>query len=273
MRIHAIAVLIGLISGLCCLPVAAAASVVRIGGTGAAYPVLERLIAEFQHGEPGIRVELVKPATGSGAGVRAVLQGNFDMAISGRHLSDSESGQLAEKDWTASPLAFVINGDVGIKNLTRGELGRIYRGEKLQWPDGTPIRLILRPASDSDTRLIRTLAPEVDEAVTRAMSRSGMVIATHDLENAEILAKAKGVFGTITLCQLRSQRMDFQPLTLEGIAPAIATQRAGSYPMIKPFLIVTRKKILPATGQFIEFLHSPAARHILLQNDCTAVKP
>lgn len=250
---------------------AIAATSILVGGTGASYPILEILIAEFQRKKPAFRIELVKPPAGSSAGVRAVLQGDFDVAISGRHLRREEEQQLAERAWVTSPLVFVTNGDVGIKDVTRIELAGIYRGERQNWPDGTPLRLTLRPNSDSDTMLIRSLSSELDKAVTEALSRPGMVIATHDLENSEILSKARGIFGLITLCQLRAQQKDFLPLTLDGIGFSAKKKSGVPYPLIKELLLVTRKESSPAVNEFVEFLYSPTARRILLKNDCHAV--
>ncbi len=247
---------------------AGAATSLKIGGTGAAYPVLEKLIAEYRRTDAAGQIEIMKPPLGSSAGIRAVSAGFLDLAISGRPLKPDEAKTLMARELARSPLAFVVNGAVGRQQISQRDLIDIYAGKIPRWEDGTPLRLILRPASDADTAIVKKLAPEIDLALTAALVRPGMAIATHDMENTEILMRAKGIFGTITLCQLRAQDLALQPLALDGTMPTLKAMAAGTYPLYKPFILITRSEKTVALEHFMKFLFSPKARQIMLSNDC-----
>ncbi len=240
----------------------------KVGGTGAVYAILDKLVTEYQrlpHAQP---LELIKPPMGSSAGIRAVMAGHIDVAVSGRLLKAEEAQVLTAKVFARSPLAFVVNGSVGRFAITRNELVHIYQGTLTRWNDGTPLRSVLRPASDADAVLVKSLAPAVEQAYTTAQARPGMAFATHDLENAEMLMKAKGMFGTLTLCQLHAQGLPLQVLALDGTIPSVETLGAGTYPLSKPFILVTRKDHVGATHDFVHFMSSPKAKEILLASRC-----
>jgi phosphate transport system substrate-binding protein len=247
---------------------AGAATSLKVGGTGAAYAILEKLIAEYHGTDPSRQVEIVKPPLGSSAGIRAVSAGFLDLAISGRPLKPDEATTLMARELARSPLAFVVNGAVGRQQIGRHELADIYSGKMSHWEDGTPLRLVLRPASDADNTIIKMMAPEMDRAITEALARPGMAVATHDMENAETLMRAKGVFGTITLCQLQAQGLALQPLALDGTMPTLKTMTAGTYPLYKPLILITRSERTAALEHFMKFLFSTKARQIMLSNEC-----
>lgn len=246
-----------------------AATTIRIGGTGAVYPILSQLIDEFRHHDTSVRIELIPPPLGSSGGIHALEKGYLDLAFSGRYLTDEERRNLVERAWVFSPLVWAVNGDVGKTDIDHADIHRLLMGELKTWPDGTPVRLVLRPGSDSDTMVLRSLSKETDRVVALALARPGMVIATHDLQNAEILQKAKGLVGTLTLCQLRAQHLSLQPLSLKKIHPGKDTAMAGAYPLTKSFQLVSPKTPPhPAAKAFIKFLYSAKAKTILEQNDC-----
>jgi phosphate transport system substrate-binding protein len=245
-----------------------AATPLQVGGTGAANAILEKLIAAYHHAGPARQIEIVKPPLGSSAGIRAVAAGFLDLSISGRPLKPDEAQSLTAHELARSPLAFVVNGMVGRQQINRDDLINIYAGKMTRWEDGTPLRLVLRPASDADTTIVRNLAPEIDRAVADALARPGMAVATHDMENAEILMRAKGVFGTLTLCQLRAQGLALQPLAFDGVAPTLKAMASGAYPIYKPLILVTRSKPTAAVEHFVKFLFSTKARQIMMAHAC-----
>lgn len=57
--------------------------------------------------------------------------------------------------------------------LTLDQIVRIYSGELNKWPDGKPIRLILRPEGDVDTMMLKGISPDLRDAGGKAQSREG----------------------------------------------------------------------------------------------------
>lgn len=239
---------------------------IRVGGTGAATDILRRLIEDFRKIQPATEIDVVTPPLGSNGGIRALIAGNVQIAISGLPPAGNDAKGLVVRDFARSPLAFAINNPSAAA-ITRAELTAIYTGTATRWPDGAPIRLILRPASDSDSGLIRSLSPEVAQALGVALGRPGMVFAAHDLENADLLGKAPGSLGTIPIGQIKAAGLRLRPLPLDGVAPTIDNLANGKYPIAKDFYVSIRESAPPAAKQFAAYLTSDRAREILRRHD------
>lgn len=238
-------------------------STIIIGGTGSALGGMKELARVFRREHPEITVSFV-PSLGSGGGIKAALAGSLDLAVSARPLTDSEREQGASAiEYARTPFVFATRNASHAVPLTLGKLASIYRGDALQWPDDAPLRLVLRPKGDMDLLLLRSMSPEMDIAVQKAMSRQGMLVAITDQENADALVKVKGAFGATTLAQILSEKRPLIPLPVDGVTPGVDALAEGRYPFSKVFYAVSTPRSSPATRQFIEYLVSPKARAVL----------
>jgi PBP superfamily domain len=66
-------------------------------------------------------------------------------------LRTAQSGKN-EKHETAEPIVVLVHPRNPVKDVTLGQLARIYRGEVTEWPDGSPITVINRPLN-SEVRI------------------------------------------------------------------------------------------------------------------------
>lgn len=241
-----------------------AAEPLRIGGTGSGTALMKTLAESYQKTHPGTVFEIVQPTLGSSGGFRALAAGHIDIAISGRPPREDE-GRFATIDYARSPLVFASNSQQKPVNLSRREISDIYAGQRKNWPNGEPIRLILRSPFESDTLTLRQMGPEMSAAVDDALKRKAGPIGENDLDTLELIAKLPGSLGPTTLGLIRL--LD-QPLTihpLDGIQPSVDALAAGTYPLVKPLYLNTRLQQDPATADFITFLQSAPARKLLLR--------
>ena len=238
----------------------------KIGGTGAALGTIAQVAAAYQKKYPGVRF-VIPPSLGSTGGIKAVTAGALDVGLTSHPLTEAEARQGAVAlEYGRSPLLLVTSHKATGVNLTLKQVASLYAGNITSFPDGTPIRLIIRPDCDVDTLLIRGLSPEMDKAVQKAQSREGMIVAVTAHENGDILEKIRGAIGWMTLAQLISERRLVTPLPLDNVAPTQENFAAGRYPFYKPFFVVTRAQPTPIAQSFIEFLTSAEGREILLKN-------
>ena len=236
---------------------------IKIGGTGGAIGAMKELAAAFQKKHPSVRIDIISHL-GTRGGINAVLEGAIDIGLAGRHLGPEElSMGLKEVEYAKSPFVFVTAESGKGKNLTLEMIVRIYRGDIRKWPDGTPIRLILRTDGDVDTIMLKGISHDMREAVEKAEAREGMTIAMDDQENSDLVEKLKGSFGTSTLTQIISEKRAFTVLPLNGITPDIGAMVAGSYPYYKIFVMVMGPKSSPISRDFVAFVRSPEGKRIL----------
>ncbi len=239
------------------------ATTITIGGTGCALGTMRVLAKAYQRSHHGVSIRIV-PSLGSGGGIRALLAGAIDIALSARPLTRAEEAAGATAyEYGRTPFVFATANPAHAVSLSPARVVAIYAGEARQWPDKTPIRLILRPETDTDTALLEEMSPEMDTAVRAAFGREGLLTAATDQDNAALLMKIPGAFGALTLAQIISEKRQLHPIPLGGVRPDRTTIADGSYPYAKALFAVTGPRVSGATRRFIAFLASRDGRAIL----------
>jgi len=239
---------------------------VKIGGTGLGLGIMKIFAEAFEKSHPGAKI-MVIPSLGSSGGIKALLNGALDIAVSGRPLIGEELGKgIDAKEIAKSPFIFIVNKNVTKDGLTPQELEEIFRGETLTWPDGKRIRLVLRPETDTATKMVRGISPGMNQAVSLAMSREGMIHAITDQESADIVEKIPGTLASSTLIQIYSEKRQVKILSFNGIEPGVKGLGDGSYPLSIPLYLVTPPKILQTAQKFLDFIYSEDGCKILTEN-------
>lgn len=238
----------------------------RIGGTGCAIATMQTLGMAFSKIHPEATV-VITPSLGSSGGIKAMLAGSIDLAISSRDLKPAERAQgVQASEYARTPFVFAVSPRNSVAAITTNELVRIYSGDSTLWPDGKKLRLILRPPEESDTDIVKSMSPEMNRAMQIALAREGMIRAITDQDSADKLEKIPGAIGTSTLAQIISEQRALKPLILNGVTPSLDTLAEGKYPYFKTLLMVSSPKPSPLTQAFIAFVHSAAGRQILAKN-------
>jgi len=238
---------------------------IKIGGTGGALAPMQLLAQAYAKNHLDTRITVL-PSLGSGGGIKAVLSGAIQLAVSSRPLNDAEIKQGAiEMKYGRTPFVFATSVTNKIASVTIPELVDIYSGKTEKWPDGRKIRIVLRPIGDSDSEMIKGISPEMREAKVLAEQRKGMLFAITDQEAADNIEKISGALGPSTLTQILSEKRALKPLKLNGIEPSVESIANGSYPFYKRLFIVTSPKTPPSALQFAAFIKSAPGRDILRQ--------
>ncbi|MBK8507937.1 MAG: substrate-binding domain-containing protein [Candidatus Competibacteraceae bacterium] len=246
------------------LPEAASAETLTVGGTGSSTPLIERFAQAYAKLKPEITVRVIDPPIGSSGSIRAILAGASDLAVPGRPLNDEEKARGGQ-DWELgrTPFLIVTSQKQHQPGFSFAQLAAIYEGKQTAWPDGSPIRLVMRSPTESDTLLLRKLSPEMDRVLETALARPGILVATNDLESLQLLEKTPGSLGTTNLGLLKSQNSTLQVLDLNGIKPGLDDLREGRYPYYKTLYLARGPKLSPAAQGFIDFVLSMAGKEIL----------
>lgn len=238
-------------------------SAIRIGGNGSGLGAMKLLAKAYQKKHPEAKITVV-PSLGSSGGIAALTQGALDLAISTRPLTAVEQGEGARAaEYARSPFLFAAHRNVSKTGVTTDELIRIYHHEILRWPDGTRIRLVLRPEYDTVTTLLKQISPAMDRAVQRAQARPGMVIAVTDLDAGDAIAIMPGALAGTTLTEILAEGRKVNMLSYNGVKPTLENLSNGSYPLVKRFYLVTTAKASAQVQQFAAFVRSVKGRQIL----------
>lgn len=241
-----------------------AETIIRIGGSGTGTGAMKKLAPVFEKSNPGITIK-VMPSLGSSGGLKALLAGALDIALSARPLKDDEKAAGAKVVFSSStPFVLMVNRSVTQKNLTTRELESILAGRQLNWSDGKPIRLILRPEGDTDTKLIQVISPEINQAMKIALARPEKHVALTDQDADRDIDSTSGALGFSTVAQIVNEKLSARALTFNGVVPSTKSLKNRTYPLVKEQMVVlNQSKTTPEIQKFISFLKTPAATKLL----------
>lgn len=245
------------------MPGMASAETIRIGGTGAGMSTMALLGEAFAKVQSEHAVKVL-PSLGTSGGLKALQGGALEIAVTARDLKPEEKNAgLTALKYGTTAFVFATHAKVPAQPLTKETIAAIYSGKQANWSNGQAIRLILRPIQDTDTRLLVTVSPDIEAAITSAHSRNGMTIAITDTDSADQIEKTPNAFGTSTLALVLAEDRKVNLLPVDGVKPSVKTLSNGTYAHTKDMYIVTPAAPSSGVSQFIEFVRSPKGAEIL----------
>ena len=199
-------------------------------------------------------------ATGSGTGIKAVKDGTCDIGLSSRYLKDSEKAEgLMETILAIDGIAIIVHTDNSVADLTLQQIAAIFKGEITNWnevggEDGE-IVCIGREESSGTRDGFESITDTEDACKYRQELTSNGAVLAAVAENANAI-------GYISLSSVKET---VKAISVNGVAPTEATIKDGSYPVQRPFVLVTKEGVaLSETAQeFYDFVISAEAREII----------
>ena len=189
-----------LLAGMPAADAAAASKTLRMGGTGSSIGMLRQVGGEFAAAAGGVKI-IVIPSLGSSGGIHALADGKLDVAVSARPLKPAEAAKGLRQVLVLRTAYVLATSHRKPNGLKTADLPKIFSASKPTWADGTPIRLILRPRSETDTKLLGKLFPGMDKAIEDLRRRAEVPIAATDQDNADMAERLPGSLTGTTLTQ------------------------------------------------------------------------
>ncbi len=263
-----------LVTVTCFLPVRAAAKAFTVGGTGWSIGITRIMAQEYRVLNPGIRIT-VPDSVGSSGGIRALLAGSFEASFATRPLRAQEQGKGLETiALVRTPFVLAVSDLVaGPLSLSDDDVRAAYDRRIRTWPDGTRMRLVLRPERETNNRMLRRHFPGIEDGLARSLAAQGAVITHTDQEAMDYAERVSGALVTTTLAAIHSEDRALQPIALNGVAPTIEALDRGDYPLSITLYAVLRSDSDPAARAFITFLASRKALEILRGFGCSPATP
>lgn len=245
---------------------ATASAILRTGGTGSATELLHVLGREYQKGRA--TAFNVVPGLGSAGGILATRDKALDLAVTARPLkADEAKGDLLAAHFARSPFVFATShAKPGAYKVA--DIAHLIADPQATWPDGTPVRVILRPRNESDTGLITRHFPEVGQAIEVARKRQDVPVAVNDQENAEMAERTQGSLVAISLAQVKLEKRSLRAIDLNGVTPSLAALEGGTYPFGRDLYLVYPQSPSADVKGFIDFVRSADGARVLRQYEC-----
>jgi phosphate transport system substrate-binding protein len=238
--------------------------VLRLGGTGGGLGLQRILVEAYRASTPQVDAKIL-PSLGSAGGIRALAEGALDLAFSGRPLTADEAKLgLVQRRLLRSPLV-VITSNKNVSSVTNDELAKYFANVLHTWPDGSPVRVILRPKSEVSFQVLGDRFSNIAAAIEQARRRPELPVATTDQQNFSLAETLTGSLALGLLTQVKTEPGRFHPLQLDGIEPTIANLRSGKYACSCDFYAITRGDAAQPVVKFAAFIDSARGRDIVQQ--------
>jgi phosphate transport system substrate-binding protein len=245
------------------LPLPGLTATLTIGGTGADLGTMKLIGKAFERKYSGAKISVLA-SLGSSGGIRAVLAGKIDLAISSRLVKDKEQAKGANGiPYSRTPLVIATSARNPTTGLSSTELIAIYAGERLKWADGALVRLVLRPKSDSDIKILRSGITGLSAAIDSAYDRPGIPVGYTDQDSANLIQAAEWGVGTVPLSVILGENRSIKPMILNGVSPTPETIADGRYPLFKTLYLVVGGNPSALARRFIAFIRSSDGLKIL----------
>ena len=206
---------------------------VSTDGSTSMEKVIGALGESFENDNSG--VTFTYNPTGSGSGIKAVLEGRCDIGLSSRNLKDEEKADgLTETVLAYDGIAMIVHPENPVSDLTLEQIAAIYTGEITNWNevggrDGE-IVLIGREAGSGTRDGFESITGTEDACKYRQeLTSTGDVITT-----------VAGNPNAIGYASLASVKNSVKAISVGGVAPSEATIKDGSYAVQRPFVLVTK---------------------------------
>jgi len=276
-----ILLLIGLVTTL-----STHAQELMVVGSTSFTPLLKAIRSGYQQ-----EVQVSIRPLGSSAGLAAIIDGESDIAMLSRPLSDAEKSlhpYLHSHHVANDALVFIVNRNNPVENLSDQQIRDIYSGEIHHWHevDGNiqlqDIRLFSK-ASQHGTfaaflQLFSLNAKNVDGdtlAFRELHSNDyGPNVSTYSRFNqamASVVRNPDGIafdsWGAIYAAQNNRAYKQIKLLKINGIKPGYQEISEGRYQWIRPLILVTdNRRESTNRDQFISYLKSPASRSLIVNS-------
>ena len=237
---------------------ASLAGTVATDGSTSMEKVIGALGEAFENDHEG--VTFTYNPTGSGSGITAVAEGRCDIGLASRALKDEEKAKgLKETTLALDGIAVIVHPDNAVKDLDLETVAKIYTGEITNWKElggsDSEIVLIGREAGSGTRDGFESITGTAEKCLYRQELTS----------TGDVSTSVAGNPAAIGYASLASVKDTVRALSVNGVTPTEDTVKDGSYPVQRPFVLVTKEdKALSAAAQaFFDYATSPEAGEII----------
>jgi phosphate transport system substrate-binding protein len=234
----------------------AAAEPLQIGGTGAGIAAVRQVAQAFMASAPDQRVEVL-PSMGSGGGMRALAAGKIGMAMVARRIAaDEQAAGMTQAVCLNTPFVLATSLPAA-PPLTSDAVAGLYGAADARWPDGRPVRIVLRDEKEVSTQLLIKYFPRMQPALQEARKRMDVPIAMTDQENGDMAEQVAGSLTAMGLMQLVGERRALRILPVDGVAPSVEELESGRYRLATEVCLILPPRAKPGARKFAEYFLLP----------------
>lgn len=245
---------------------------IRIDGSTTVLPIAQKAAEVFMKKYPDVKVYV--SGSGSGTGIKALIDGTTDIATSSREAKDKEiiSGKEKGVILTGHKVALdgivpIVHPSMRIDNLTLEQLRDIYNGKIKTWkelggPD-RPISVVSRDTSSGTYEVWEEKVLKGDKV------RPDALLVASNGQAVQTVAQNRFAIGYIGIGYVDKT---IKVLKVNGKAASPTSVRDGSWPIARSLFMYTKGKPEGVIAKFIDFMLSKEGQKIVNEVKYVSIK-
>ena len=240
-------------------PAAAAPSskIILVGSTSVD-PLAQKLAEAYKAKTPDVEIEI--QAVGSSAGIKAAIDGSATIGMSSRELKEEEIAEGATPHIICRDgIAVAVNPENPVQNLSKEQVQKIFMGEITNWKEvggNDEEILVVSRESGSGTRgafeEILKIEKEVEGKKISGLVETALQAEGTGAVKANVASKENAI-GYVSLGYIDET---IKTVQVEGADATAENITAGTYPVARPFVLVTKGEISETDQAFLDFVMS-----------------
>jgi phosphate transport system substrate-binding protein len=249
-----------------------AAERISITGSTTVLPIAQKAAEVYMKAHPEVKISVA--GTGSGDGVKAIIDGTADIGNSSREMKDKELEAAKAKGVTPSVhvvaydcIVPVVNPQNKVMDLTMDQLRGLYAGKVKNWKDvGGEDKSVVVISRDSSSGTFevwneKVLKGDRVRPDAQLQASSGAV--------AQAVAGNKYAIGYVGIGYINPK---LKALKVGGKVASEATARDKSYPVSRELFMFTGGEPKGEVKAFLDFVKGPEGQKIVKTEGFVPIK-
>lgn len=242
------------------------ATKITVSGSTSVGPTMEVLAENYQKANEGVTIEVQQ--VGSSAGITNTIDGTSQIGMSSRDLKDEEKSEgLEEYQIAIDGIAVITNTANEVKDLTIEQVKDIYTGKITNWKEvgGKDADIVVVSREDgSGTRdgFQEIVGFESEELTGDAQISDG---------SGNIKTTVQGNENAIGYISFGYLDDSINSVKIGGVEPTEENVYNDSYPISRPFLLVTKGEATDDAKAFIDYILSDDGQNTIKEEGFMSV--
>lgn len=236
---------------------------ITMNGSTTVLPIAQKAAEVYMQKNPGVNITV--SGTGSGDGIKSIIDGTADIGNASRDMKDKEKKLAEEKG--VKPVRHtvaldcivpVVNPANPVSGLKVEQLKAIYTGEVKNWKEvGGEDKPIVVVSRDSSSGTFEVWHEKVLEG---AKVRPDAQLQASNGAVAQTVAGNKYAIGYVGIGYLNPK---LKGLTVNGVTASAATAKDGSYPIARSLFMFTNGEPQGEVKKLLDWIKSPEGQKIV----------
>jgi phosphate transport system substrate-binding protein len=227
-----------------------------LSGSSTIAPLISEIAKRFEKRYPEYRIDV--QTGGSTRGIADAKRGLVNIGMSSRLLHEEEEHGVETHVLAMDGVAFVVHSSNAVKDLTVEQARKLYTGQIKNWKqvggDDAAVTVIDRAKGRSELDLLSSFLGIKSREIVANLTCG---------ENQQCLKLVAGNKNAITYMSVGTSEFEVKRgaplrlLALEGREASVVTVKNGSYPIVRPLVLVTREDKSEEILNFLKYTLSP----------------